>query len=140
MSKTKSTKSASAAFIKPDGVSLSVRLFYLRDLTLSVNQLAKFMKGQPFVMSKDEPTQGFTKVNVSGNTVSAEFIASFRLPVYTYEKGKLLKIEAPSFTVNRGTVVVKTDREFVEIRGSDRIAARFISTSFSRRTRPSMTS
>lgn len=125
MSKTKSAKSASAALIKPDGVSLSVRLFYLRDMTLSANQLVKFMKGQPFVMSKDEPAQGFAKVQVSGNTVSAEFVASFRLPIYTFEKGKLLKLEKPSFTVKRGTVAVKIDRDFVEVRGSDRIAVRF---------------
>ena len=83
------------------------------------------MKGQSFVVPKDELTQGFTNVKISGNTVSAEFIASFRLPVYTFIKGELLKVEDPSFTVKRGTVVVKIDREFVEIRGSDRIAARF---------------
>ena len=118
------TKSAKTELIKPDGVSLSVRLFYLRDLTLSANQLAKFMKGRPFVMSKNEPTQGFAKVKESGNTVSAEFIASIRLPIYTFEKGKLLEL-APRFTVKRGTVLVKLDREFVEVRGSDRLAARF---------------
>lgn len=121
MSKTKSVKTE---LIKPDGVSLSVRLFYIRDMTLSTNQLAKFMKSQPFVMSKNEPAQGFAKVKESGNTVSAEFIASIRLPIYTFEKGKLLEL-APRFTVKRGTIVVKLDRDFVEIRGSDRLAARF---------------
>lgn len=125
MSKSKSSTSASAALIKPDGVSLSVRLFYLRDMTYSAAQLAKFMKGQSFVMSQDEPTHGFANVEVSGNTVSAEFIASFRIPIYSFERGRLVKIEEPSFTVKRGTVIVKIDRNFVEVRGSDRIASRF---------------
>ena len=124
MSKTKSDKAVSSALIKPDGVSLSVRLFYLRDMTLSAKQLVKFMKGQSFVMSKDETTQGFAKVKDSGNAVSAEFIASYRLPIYTFEKGKLIELD-PRFTVTRGTVVVKLDRDFVEVRGSDRLAARF---------------
>ncbi len=124
MSKRKTATSAKTALIKPDGVSLSVRLFYLRDMTLSANQLAKFMKDQPFVMSKNEPTQGFTKVKVNGTTVSAEFIASIRVPIYSFEKGKIFELD-PRFTVKRSTVVVKLDRDFVEVRGSDRLAARF---------------
>ncbi|MHA2025969.1 MAG: hypothetical protein ACW98U_08725 [Candidatus Thorarchaeota archaeon] len=125
MSKKKSTRSTAAAYIKPDGVSLSVRLFYLRDMAMSANQLVKFMKGKPFVMSKKEPAEGFSKVKATGNTVSAEFVVSFALPMWTFEKGKLLKIDTPSYSVKRGTVVVKIDRDFVEIRGSDRVAARF---------------
>lgn len=82
------------------------------------------MKDQSFVMSKDETTQGFAKVKASGNTVSAEFIASFRLPIYTFEKGKIIELES-RFTVTRGTAVIKLDRDFVEVRGSDRLAARF---------------
>ncbi|MHA2178739.1 MAG: hypothetical protein ACXAAK_10360 [Candidatus Thorarchaeota archaeon] len=122
MSKKKST---GATFIKPDGVSLSVRLFYLRDMAMSSNQLVKFMKANPFVMSKKEPAQGFAKVKVSGSAISCEFVASFALPMYTFEKGKLQKVDTPSYSVKRGTVVVKIDRDFVEIRGSDRLAARF---------------
>jgi hypothetical protein len=45
--------------------------------------------------------------------------------MYTFEKGKLVKLDKPSYSVKRGTVVVKIDRNFVEIRGSDRLASRF---------------
>jgi hypothetical protein len=94
-------------------------------MAMSATQLVKFMKSQPFVMSKKEPVHGFAKVKAIGNTVSCEFIASFAMPMYTFEKGKLLKLDIPSYSVKRGTVVVKIDRDFVEIRGSDRLAARF---------------
>ncbi|MFW9768778.1 MAG: hypothetical protein ACFFF9_09710 [Candidatus Thorarchaeota archaeon] len=120
-----SAKKSAADLIKPDGVSLSVRLFHLRDMAMSAAQLEKFMKGKPFVMSETEPVQGFAKVNAEGSTVTCEFIASFALPLYTFRKGKLEKLDSPSYTVKRGTVVVKLDRDFVEIRGSDRLAARF---------------
>jgi len=119
-----SAKKPAAELIKPDGVSLSVRLFHLTDMAMSAAQLAKFMKGMPFVMSESEPAHGFTKVNAEGNSVSCDFIASFALPLYTFRRGKLEKLDSPSYTVKRGTVVVKLDRNFVEIRGSDRLAAR----------------
>ncbi|MGY5864803.1 MAG: hypothetical protein RTV41_09375 [Candidatus Thorarchaeota archaeon] len=125
MSKKKSTKSTAAAFIKPDGVSLSVRLFYLTDMAMSANQLVKFMKSKPFAISDEKPVEGFTKVKERGNTVSCEFIMSFTIPRYTFTKGKLIELDTPTFSVKRGTIVVKIDREFVEIRGSDRLAARF---------------
>jgi hypothetical protein len=120
-----SSKKSAAALIKPVGVSLSVRLFYLRDMAMSAAQLTKFMKGMRFEISKEEPAQGFAKVKADGNIVTADFIASFALPRYTFERGKLVKLDTPIYTVKRGTVVVKLDRNFVEVRGSDRLASRF---------------
>ncbi|MFX1483489.1 MAG: hypothetical protein ACFFCP_09895 [Promethearchaeota archaeon] len=124
MSKKRSTKSSSIEEIEPDGVSLSVRLFYLYDMSLSANQLLKFMKDHPFTMVAGEPTEGFTKVSTAGTTVSADFIASFRQPVYAFVSGQLVERD-PIFTVKKSSVSVNFDRNFVEVHGSGRLAARF---------------
>lgn len=123
MSKTQSAKSAKAELIEPEGASLSVRLFYLDDLMVSGPELVKFMKSNTFAMSTEEQSQGFANIDESGKTIIAEFIASFRQSLYTFERGVLKELE-PVYTVKRGTVIVKLNRSFVEVRGSDRLASR----------------
>ena len=74
-------------------------------------------------MLPEEQGQGFASVDESGKTISAEFIASFRQSVFTFEKGALKELE-PIYSVKKGTVIFKLSRNFVEIRGSDRLASR----------------
>jgi hypothetical protein len=123
LSKKQSTKSVKPELIEPEGASLSVRLFYLEDLMVSVPELVKFMKSNSFTMLPEEQGQGFASVDESGKTISAEFIASFRQSVFTFEKGALKELE-PIYSVKKGTVIFKLSRNFVEIRGSDRLASR----------------
>jgi hypothetical protein len=65
---------------------------------------------------------GFSKVKLTGKTVTADFMADFRIVVRTH--GKEGYTTKPYYSVDNGSVLVKLDRKCVEVRGSERIASR----------------
>ncbi len=110
--------------IEPTGPFLSIRLFRLEGMTYSADKLAKLLAGIKYepTNSKDA-TQGFADAVVSGRAVVCEFIAGFRVPIYTYKEGA----RSSSYYVSedRATIVIKLSRNTIEVRGSERIARRF---------------
>ncbi len=65
---------------------------------------------------------GFDKVKLTGKTITADFMADFRVVVRSH--GKEGYSTKPYYSVDNGTVLVKRDRNIVEVRGSERIASR----------------
>ena len=112
------------ARIEPTGPFLSIRLFRLEGMTYAADKLAKLLKGIKYApkTSKDA-TQGFADAVASGRAVVCEFIAGFRVPVYTFKDGE--RDSSYYVSEDRATVVIKLSRKTVEVRGSERIARRF---------------
>lgn len=65
---------------------------------------------------------GFSKVKLTGKTITADFMADFRVVVRSH--GKEGYSTKPYYSVDNGAVLVKLDRNIVEVRGSERIASR----------------
>lgn len=126
MSKSKKKKKKKKdVLIKPRGMGLSVKLFRIEGLAQSASQLASLFKKTPYAPKKKKDiTSGFVKAKAVDNSVQADFIAGFRVPVIGYDKdGQLATVHYIS--VDRGTVIVKTTKSTVEVRGSGRVASRF---------------
>lgn len=107
------------------GLGLSIRLFRMNNMTLSPNQLLAKMKDivySPTTGKEKKLGAGFSNVQLDGKTVTADFMADFRVLVRTYgTDGFSTK---PFYSVDNGSVLVKFDRKIVEVRGSERIASR----------------
>lgn len=106
-------------------MGLSVKLFRYSGLKLSAPQLASALKKIKYSpKSRKDAATGFTKVSASGRTVIADLVAGFRVPVLGYDKdGNLTPVHYVS--VDKGQAFIKTGKETVEVRGSERIAKRF---------------
>jgi len=65
---------------------------------------------------------GFSKVKITGKTVTADFMADFRVVVRSH--GKEGYSTKPYYSVDNASVLVKLDRGILEVRGSERIASR----------------
>lgn len=65
---------------------------------------------------------GFSKVKLTGKTITADFMADFRVVVRSH--GKEGFSTKPYYSVDNASVLVKLDRNIVEVRGSERIASR----------------
>jgi hypothetical protein len=103
-------------------MGLSVKLFRHEELALSASQLATLFKKAPYAPKrKKDIASGFSKAKAVGKTVSAEFVAGFRVPVLAF--GEDTPVHYVS--IDRGTVIVKLDKGTAEVRGSDRVARRF---------------
>jgi hypothetical protein len=107
------------------GLGLSIRLFRLQNMPLSANQLVTKLKEIAYTPSTAKSKKlgaGFSNVKLTGKTVEAEFMADFRVTVRTYgDEGYSTK---PYYSVDNGSVLLKLDRNTVEVRGSERIARR----------------
>ena len=83
----------------------------------------KAMKYAP--KKKKDLATGFTSATVKGKTIVADIVAGFRVPVLSYDSdGNLTPVHYVS--VDRGTAFVKFDRGTIEVRGSERVARKFI--------------
>jgi len=107
------------------GLGLSIRLFRLNNLDLTPNQLATKLKAVSYAPTTGKEKKlgaGFSNVSVEGKTVTADFMADFRVLVRSYgTEGYSTK---PYYSVDNGSVLVKFDRKTMEVRGSERIASR----------------
>ena len=107
------------------GLGLSIRLFRLLNMPITTNQLItklKAIKYAPTTSKSKKLGAGFDKVRVTGKTIHADFMADFRVVVRTHGKeGFSIK---PYHSVDNGSVLMKLDRNIVEVRGSERIARR----------------
>ncbi|TET11915.1 MAG: hypothetical protein E3J82_05155 [Candidatus Thorarchaeota archaeon] len=110
--------------IKPRGMGLSVHLFRHSGLQTTPTKLASLLRGISYSSKKKKGlASGFTSVKASGDIVIGEFVSGFRVPVLAYKDGELTSVHYVS--IDRGTVLVKLDRETIEVRGSRRIANKF---------------
>jgi hypothetical protein len=107
------------------GLGLSIRLFRLNDIKLSANQIVAKMKDVTYTPTTGKSKKlgaGFSKVKLDGKTITADFMADFRVSVRIYgEEGFTTK---PYYSVDNGSLLVKLDRKILEVRGSERIASR----------------
>jgi hypothetical protein len=94
-------------------------------MPLTANQIATKLKSITYSATTAKSKKlgaGFSKVQLKGKTVTAEFMADFRVTVRTH--GKEGYTTKPYYSVDNGSVLVKLDRKTVEVRGSERIASR----------------
>jgi len=107
------------------GLGLSIRLFRLYNMTLSANQIVTKLKAITYAPTSGKSKKlgaGFSKVQITGKTVEAEFMADFRVVVRSHgTEGFSTK---PYYSVDNGTVLLKLDSNIMEVRGSERIARR----------------
>ncbi len=129
MSKKKRTsKKKQSKLIKPRGMGLAIKLYRHSGLTETPTKLAKALRDIEYKPSKkNDITSGFTKATAKGKTVEGEFVAGFRVPVLTYSADGDLTAQH-YVSVDRAHVFIKMDRGTIEIRGSDRVARRFLKT------------
>ena len=107
------------------GLGLSIRLFRLHNMPLAANQIVTKLKTITYAPTTGKSKKlgaGFSKVNLTGKTVTADFMADFRVVVRTH--GKEGYSTKPYYSVENGTVLLKLDRNIMEVRGSERIASR----------------
>ncbi len=120
-----SKKKTKAPLIKVRGTGLSIRLFRMTGLTMSPNKLVTALKGIKYVpqKGKEPPGTGFSKVSLTGKAVRADFMADFGVPVRIQDpEGGFMSRRY--YAVDNGTVLLKLDRNIVEVRGSERLARR----------------
>jgi hypothetical protein len=124
MSDLSSSKKLISARIEPTGPFLSVRLFRLEGMTYSAPKLAELLgKIQYAPKNSKDVTQGFSEASASGRAVVCEFIAGFRVPVYAFKDGQ--RDKSYYVSEDRAIIVIKLERNTIEVRGSERIARRF---------------
>ncbi|MFW9965117.1 MAG: hypothetical protein ACFFCX_16215 [Candidatus Sifarchaeia archaeon] len=107
------------------GLGLSIRLFRMNNMTLSPNQLMTKLKDvtySPTTGKEKKLGAGFSNVKLDGKTVTADFMADFRVLIRTHEADGFST--KPYYSVDNGSVLVKFDRKTMEVRGSERIASR----------------
>lgn len=107
------------------GLGLSIRLFRMSNMDLSPNQLVAKMKEVAYVPTSGKakkPGAGFNNVKIDGKTVTADFMADFRVLVRSH--GTEGFSTTPYYSVDNGSVLVKFDRKTMEVRGSERVANR----------------
>jgi hypothetical protein len=107
-------------------MSLGIRLFKHEGLDVAPAKLQSLLKDIPYApKKKGDIASGFTTVTVKGKTVVAELVASFRVPVLSLgTEGELTSVHYIS--IDRGIGYVKLDRGTIEVRGSERIARKFV--------------
>lgn len=129
MSKSKKKKSSSASrkFVEGvRGISLAVKLYRMTPPDLSTTKLKALLKENPYTPGKkDSLNAGFGTVKSKGKTISAEFFSDFRVQVLTYKPDGSLASE-PVTSVDRAQVLIKLDKNVLEIRGAERTARRFL--------------
>jgi len=94
-------------------------------MPLTANQIVTKLKAITYTPTTGKSKKlgaGFSTVKLEGKTVTADFMADFRVNVRTHgTEGFTTK---PFYSVDNGSVLVKLDRNTVEVRGSERIASR----------------
>ena len=91
---------------------------------MTPTKLASLLRGISYSPKKKKGlASGFASVKTSGDVVIGEFISGFRVPVLAYKAGELTSVHYVS--IDKGTILVKLDRETIEVRGSRRIANKF---------------
>jgi len=94
-------------------------------MTLSANQIVTKLKAITYAPTSGKSKKlgaGFNKVQITGKTVEAEFMADFRVVVRSHgTEGFSTK---PYYSVDNGSVLLKLDSNIMEVRGSERIARR----------------
>ena len=109
------------------GLSLPIKLFTYDRLNTTPSKLMTILKKHPYTPKKKKGFgAGFTKVSVKEEkTVVAEFVVSYRVPVLAYNnEGELSTTHY--MTIDRGTAIIRPDKESIVIRGSERIAKKFV--------------
>lgn len=94
-------------------------------MKLSPNQLVAKMKEVVYVPTSGKAKKlgaGFNNVAIDGKTVTADFMADFRVLVRSH--GTEGFSTTPYYSVDNGSVLVKFDRKTMEVRGSERVANR----------------
>ncbi|MEM2143529.1 MAG: hypothetical protein QXS20_06565 [Candidatus Thorarchaeota archaeon] len=120
----KSTRTKESRLIRTRGIGLSVKLFRLNGTEKGASEIMKVLETYTYQPSENNGGAGFKNLKVSGKTVGGEFVASFPVAVLNYDsEGNIMPVHYMSF--DRGEVLVKTDRQTVEVRGSERIARKF---------------
>jgi hypothetical protein len=113
--------------IRTRGLGLSIRLFKVEKLDMTPTKLAGALKASSYSpKNQSDITSGFGSAKVSGKDVVADFISGFKVPVFSYsEAGE--RVAAHYVSVDKATVIVKTEKGKIEVRGSERIATKFTS-------------
>ncbi|MBD3407691.1 MAG: hypothetical protein GF411_16355 [Candidatus Lokiarchaeota archaeon] len=124
-SKKRKRKSKKSTVIKTRGIGMAIKLFKYSGISESSTKLARELRDITYEPADDKDIQsGFTKVKRSGDLITADFVAGFRVPVLTYDKNGMLTPQH-YVSVDKGTVLIKMDRGSIEVRGSQRIANKF---------------
>ncbi len=112
--------------IRTRGLGLSIRLFRYEKLDMTATTLTKTLKKHTYApKNKKDITSGFVKVKTSGTNVITEFMSGFKVPVFSYnESGD--RVAAHYVSVDKATVIIKTDSSTIEVRGSERLARKFV--------------
>jgi len=119
------TKKPKPQPVQVRGLGLSIRLFRMSNMNLTPNQLAAKMKDLVYAPTTGKVKKlgaGFSNVKIEGKTVTADFMADFRILVRSFGKDGFSTM--PYYSVDNGSVLVKFDRKTMEVRGSERVASR----------------
>ena len=118
-------KKPKVAPVQVRGLGLSIRLFRLKTMPLAANTIVSKLKAITYAPTSGKSKKlgaGFSKVKITGKTVTADFMADFRVVVRSH--GKEGYSTKPYYSVDNASVLVKLDRGILEVRGSERIASR----------------
>ena len=104
--------------IQVRGLGLSIRLFRVQTMPLAPNKIVTKLKAITYAPTSGRSKKlgaGFSKVKVTGKTVTADFMADFRVVVRSH--GKEGYSTKPYYSVDNGSVLLKLDRNILEVRG-----------------------
>lgn len=94
-------------------------------MSLTPEKLVTTLKGIKYEPQKGKqpPGAGFNKVSLTGKVVKADFMADFGVPIRIRDPDGSFKSKR-YYAVDNGTLLIKTDRNTVEVRGSEKVARR----------------
>jgi hypothetical protein len=124
----KKSSSGSRKFVEGvRGISLAVKLYGMSPPDLSTTKLKALLKDNSYepINRRDILREGFGSVKSKGKVISAEFFADFRVQVLTYGEDGSLSSE-PVKSVDRAHILIKLDKNVLEIRGAERTARKFL--------------
>jgi len=93
---------------------------------MTATALTKKLKEFEYKPKKGEITSGFLSVKTAGTNTVAEFMAEFRVPYFSYsESGD--RVGSHVVSLDKADVLIKSESSTIEVRGSERIARKFVS-------------
>ena len=122
------TKAKTANILMPSGPFQSIRLlkFYGDEAKkLTAAQIVNALNGMAPFNPEKSPRAGFTDIESSGKTITADMYAAYDIHTQSYNKKGEPQEKESFVTIEKGSIIIRMDYKLVEIRGSSRLASRF---------------
>ena len=122
------TKTKVSAILMPRGPFQSIRLlkFYGDEAKkLTAAQITNALNGLAPFNPNESPRAGFTNIESSGKTITADMYAAHDVHTQSYNKKGEPQDKESYVTIEKGSIIIRMDYKLIEIRGSSRLASRF---------------